>query len=437
MKICVIGTGYVGLVIGACFAANGSDVICADIDETKIENLKKGILPIYEPGLENIVIQNYEKKRLDFTTDIESAVKKSLICFVAVGTPPDEDGSADLTHVLSVAKSIGNSMNGYKIIVDKSTVPVGTADKVKECISKCTDQEFDVVSNPEFLKEGSAVSDFMKPERVVIGTDNVRVAEIMKELYAPFVRTGNPILIMDIKSAEITKYAANAMLATRISFMNEFSRLCEKVGANISHVRKGISTDSRIGPKFLFPGVGYGGSCFPKDVKAIIKTANNNNVDFHVLTSVETANEEQKHVLSQKVIDYFGEDLSKHTFAVWGLAFKPNTDDMREAPSTIIIEELLTHGASIKAYDPIALEEAERIFKSKNFKNISLMDSNYKCLKDVSALLIITEWNEFRRPDFEKIGNLMKNRLIFDGRNIFNKEMMKNEGFEYFSIGNA
>lgn len=437
MKICVIGTGYVGLVIGACFAENGNTVVCADIDTRKIEDLKNGIIPIFESGLLPIVTRNYNKKRLSFTTDISSAVKESLICFIAVGTPPDEDGSADLTYVLNVAKIIGENLNSYKIVVDKSTVPVGTAEKVRQKIIEFTDLEFDVVSNPEFLKEGSAVNDFMKPERVIIGTDNVRVAEIMKELYSPFVRTGNPILVMDIKSAEITKYAANAMLATRISFMNEFSALCEEVGASIDHVRKGISTDSRIGKKFLFPGVGYGGSCFPKDVKAIIRSASEKGIEFELLNSVENVNNRQKSVLSQKVIKRFGKDLSGLTFAVWGLSFKPNTDDMREAPATVIIQELTKRGAIIKAYDPVASKEAKRVFKNSNIRNCEILNDSYECLKDSSALLVVTEWNEFRRPDFERVGTLLKNRIIFDGRNIFGTEMMKKLDFEYYSIGNA
>jgi UDPglucose 6-dehydrogenase len=437
MKICVIGTGYVGLVIGACFAETGNSVVCADIDEKKIEGLKKGRLPIFEPGLQPLVERNTIKNRLCFTTDIPQAVKGSLICFIAVGTPPDEDGSADLTHVLKCAETIGKSMESYTIIVDKSTVPVGTADKVRQKIALHTDHEFDVVSNPEFLKEGSAVNDFMMPERIILGTDNVRVAEIMKELYSPFVRTGNPILVMDIKSAEITKYAANAMLAVRISFMNEFALLCEKVGANISHVRKGIASDSRIGQKFLFPGVGYGGSCFPKDVKAIIRTAGENGIDFEILGSVENVNKRQKHLLAQKVVSHFGNDLSNHVFALWGLAFKPNTDDMREAPSLVIIEELIKRGARINAYDPAAASEAQRVINAQNIKNCQILNDSYDCLKDASALLIATEWNEFRRPDFERMEMLMKERIIFDGRNIFGSEMMAKKNFTYFSIGNA
>ncbi|PKK90103.1 MAG: UDP-glucose 6-dehydrogenase [Candidatus Wallbacteria bacterium HGW-Wallbacteria-1] len=433
MKICVIGSGYVGLVVGACFAETGNDVVCVDKDSEKISMLENGKIPIYEPGLDTLVLTNVKEGRLKFSQDIDASIKRSLVNFIAVGTPSDEDGSADLSHVLAVAESIGKAMDGYKIIVDKSTVPVGTADKVRACVSSFTEHEFDVVSNPEFLKEGSAIDDFLKPERVVIGTDNVRVAEIMKELYSPFVRTGNPIIIMDIKSAEITKYAANAMLATRISFMNEFAKLCEKVGANISDVRRGIASDSRIGRQFLFPGVGYGGSCFPKDVKAIIRTSRTFDLPMEILESVESVNEKQKHHLANKVIERFGSDLTGLTFSVWGLAFKPKTDDMREAPAIVIINDLLEHGAKVKAFDPIAMEETRRRVGDK----IEYSSNNYACLKDSDALLVVTEWNEFRHPDFERMESLMKNKIIFDGRNIYGRELMHRKGFEYYSIGNA
>lgn len=431
MKVGVIGAGYVGLVAGTCFAETGNDVICIDVDEKKIEDLKKGIIPIYEPGLEEMVKRNFKDGRLQFSTDISYAVKESLILFIAVGTPESVDGSADLKYVLSVASDIGKSMNAFKIIVDKSTVPVGTADLVREEIKKHTHYEFDVVSNPEFLKEGAAIDDFMKPDRVVIGTDNVRTEEIMKELYSPFVRTGKPIIAMDIRSAEMTKYAANAMLATRITFMNEIANLCERVGANVEQIRKGIGSDSRIGNAFLFPGIGYGGSCFPKDVKAIFKTAKEYEYDFKILKAVDEANELQKKVLVEKIVKYFGDDLSGKTFGVWGLAFKPNTDDMREAPSIVIIEELLKKNAGFKVYDPESLDIAKGIFGDK----VSYFENNYEVLKDVNALLLLTEWTLFRRPDFDKMKTLMKEHIVFDGRNQYSPEEMKEKGFTYISIG--
>lgn len=433
MKICVIGSGYVGLVAGACFAETGNSVICVDKDPVKINGLKAGKIPIYEPGLEDLIIRNTREGRLTFTTDLPTAVKASLVNFIAVGTPSDEDGSADLTHVLDVATAIGQTMDSYKIIVDKSTVPVGTADRVRERVAQATDYEFDVVSNPEFLKEGSAIDDFLKPERVVIGTDNVRVAEIMKELYAPFVRTGNPIIVMDVKSAEMTKYAANAMLATRISFMNEFARLCERVGANISDVRRGIASDSRIGKQFLFPGVGYGGSCFPKDVKAIIRTAREYGMTMEILESVEEVNETQKRHLVNRVTQVFGEDLKGLTFAVWGLSFKPRTDDMREAPSLVIVRELLSRGAGVRVFDPIAMDEARRHLGS----SVEYATGSYDCLNSAHGLIVVTEWSEFRNPDFERMAELLKRKLIFDGRNLYGSDMMKRKGFEYYSIGNA
>ena len=439
MNVCVVGSGYVGLVAGACFADSGNDVICVDIDELKIENLKKGILPIYEPGLGELVKRNAREKRLSFTTDIKEAVEQSVVCFIAVGTPPGEDGSADLQYVLGVARDIGRNMNSYTVIVDKSTVPVGTADKVKEAVSeelekRGVDYGFHVVSNPEFLKEGAAIDDFMKPDRVVIGVDDGADAEgIMKELYEPFVRTDNPILVMDVKSAEMTKYAANAKLAVRISFMNEIANLCERVGADVSSVRKGVGSDSRIGHSFLFSGIGYGGSCFPKDVKALTKTAAENDYEFKILEAVEKVNELQKSILVDKMISYYGgeNNIKGKTFALWGLSFKPKTDDMREAPSIVMINKLLQMGARIVAHDPVAMEEAKHIFNdSIEYRNI-----NYDALKDVDALLVATEWNEFRRPNFDRIKSLMKEPVIFDGRNIYNPKEMKKMEFKYFSIG--
>lgn len=439
MDICVVGSGYVGLVAGACFADSGNDVTCVDIDEKKIDNLKKGIIPIYEPGLEELIKRNTEEKRLTFTTDIKAAVEKALVCFIAVGTPPGEDGSADLQYVLSVARDIGHNMNGYKVIVDKSTVPVGTADKVKEAVDgelkkRGVDYKFNVVSNPEFLKEGAAIDDFMKPDRVVIGVEDGADAEgIMKELYEPFVRTDNPIIVMDVRSAEMTKYAANAKLAVRISFMNEIANLCERVGADVTSVRKGIGSDSRIGHSFLFPGIGYGGSCFPKDVKALVKTASENDYDFKILEAVEKVNTIQKGVLVEKIINYFGgvDNVKGKTIAIWGLSFKPRTDDMREAPSIVIINRLIDSGARIVAHDPVAMDEARHIFNDR----IDYRDINYDALKDADALIIATEWNEFRRPNFDRMKSLMKKPVIFDGRNIYNPKEMKKLGFEYFSIG--
>ncbi len=431
MKICVIGTGYVGLVDGACFAETGNDVICVDVVKEKIDKLNNGIIPIFEPGLDLLVKKNREKGRLTFTTDVKTAVENSEICFISVGTPPGEDGSADLQYVLAAARSIGENMNGYKVIVDKSTVPVGTADKVAAEIKKVTSQEFDVVSNPEFLKEGAAINDFMKPERIVIGSETERAFAVMEELYAPFVRTGAPLIKMNTRSAEITKYAANAMLATKISFMNDMANLCELVGADIEMVRKGIGSDSRIGAKFLFPGIGYGGSCFPKDVKAIIKTAAENGYSLEVLKAVEKVNDQQKTVITKKIKKHFNNELAGKTFAVWGLSFKPQTDDMREAPSIVVINELLSAGAQVKAADPEAMKEAAKIFGDK----ITYHENNYEALNGADGLLILTEWNEFREPDFKKIKTLLKNPLIFDGRNIYNKKKLEEAGFTYYCIG--
>ncbi len=431
MKLCVIGTGYVGLVAGTCFAESGNDVICVDIDEAKIAALRKAVVPIYEPGLEELIRRNINEARLTFTTDLAAAVKTSEICFIAVGTPEGADGAADLTAVLAVAKSIGQAMDGYRIVVCKSTVPVGTADKVRAAIRAVTKHDFAVISNPEFLKEGAAVEDFMKPDRVVIGGDDEHALECMRTLYSPFVRTENPILAMDNRSAEMTKYAANAFLATRISFVNEIANLCERVGADVAEVRRGMGSDRRIGHHFLFPGVGYGGSCFPKDVQAIIRTAHENGLDFPLLNSVEEVNEKQKKLLVEKVVRRFGEDLKGRCFAIWGLAFKPRTDDMREAPAIVIIEELLRRGAKIEAHDPEALNEARKHFNDR----ISYHRLNYDALQDVDALLIVTDWNEFRRPDFSRMRSLMKAPVIFDGRNLYEGDVMRQHEFEYYPIG--
>jgi UDPglucose 6-dehydrogenase len=440
MKVTVIGSGYVGLVAGACFAESGNSVICVDIDEAKIEGLKQGVIPIYEPGLKEMVLRNSAEGRLSFTTDIEAAVKTSLINFIAVGTPPGEDGSADLQYVLGVARSIGRHMQGFKVIVDKSTVPVGTADKVRTAVqeelqNRNVSIEFDVVSNPEFLKEGAAIDDFMKPDRVVIGTDNVRTAEIMKELYEPFMRKNNRLIVMDIRSAEMTKYAANAMLATRISFMNQIANLCERMGADVAAVRDGIGSDSRIGYDFLFPGPGYGGSCFPKDVKALVKTAEECCYDFLLLKAVEEVNERQKELLSHKVIKALGDSssvpLAGKIVACWGLSFKPRTDDMREAPSLTIIENLLAAGAQVRAHDPEALKEARHYFGDR----IEYSHNQYEILKGADALVIITDWNEYRTPDFDRIQAELKRPLVIDGRNLYRPERMKNAGFEYIPLG--
>ena len=438
MKLVIIGTGYVGLVTGTCFAEMGNDVICVDNNEEKINMLNNGKLPIWEPGLEEMVKRNTEEGRLNFTSNIKGAVENSLMCFIAVGTPPGEDGSADLQYVLSVAKDIAKYMNGYKIIVDKSTVPVGTADLVKNEITKVLNErnvqyQFDVVSNPEFLKEGAAIEDFMKPDRVVVGTDSSKVRELMHDLYSPFCRSREKLIFMSVRSAEMTKYAANAMLATKISFMNEIANLCEKMGADVSEVRHGIGSDSRIGYHFIYPGVGYGGSCFPKDVKALIKMAENHSYESKILKAVEEVNEIQKHVLVYKVMKYFGNDLKNKTFAVWGLSFKPKTDDMREAPSIVIINGLVKAGAKIQAYDPVAMNEAKKIFGDND--RIKYFSGNYETLENADALILITEWNQFRYPDFHKIKTLLKKPVIFDGRNQYNPNELKELGFDYFSIG--
>jgi len=431
VKVCVIGTGYVGLVAGTCFAESGNDVVCVDIDEGKIARLREGQVPIYEPGLEELIKRNVAEKRLAFTTDLATAVRQSLICFIAVGTPPGEDGSADLHAVMRVAAEIAEAMDGYKVIVDKSTVPVGTAERVRQVIASRTTHPFDVVSNPEFLKEGAAVEDFMKPDRVVIGGSSDKPIDLMKELYGPFVRNENPIIVMSAASAEMTKYAGNAMLAARISLMNELANLCERVGADVSDVRRGIGSDKRIGQHFLFPGVGYGGSCFPKDVKAVIRTAAEQGLDFEMLKAVEAVNERQKRTLVTKVMQHFGEYLRGMKFAVWGLAFKPRTDDMREAPSVTVIEALLKAGAEVHAHDPEALAEAKRTFGDR----VHYHRVNYDTLAGADALLIMTEWNEFRRPDFERMRSLLKHPVIFDGRNLYEPAEMRQHGFTYYSVG--
>ncbi|HPC41768.1 MAG TPA: UDP-glucose/GDP-mannose dehydrogenase family protein [Spirochaetota bacterium] len=438
MKLAVIGTGYVGLVTGTCFADMGNDVWCIDIDEKKIEGLKNGVLPIYEPGLDELVKRNYDEGRLRFTTNLKEGIAESTYAFIAVGTPSDEDGSADLQHVLDVARQIGRCLEKYIVIVDKSTVPVGTAEKVRQAVREELDKQgkkdisFDVVSNPEFLKEGNAVEDFIKPDRVIIGADNARAADLMRDLYSTFVRKGDRVMTMDIPSAELTKYAANAMLATRISFMNELSHLCEASGADIESVRRGIGSDSRIGTAFLYAGIGYGGSCFPKDVKALIYTLKDFGFDAKILSAVEEVNKEQRRAFVSKVVKHMGENLSGKTFAVWGLAFKPQTDDMREAPAIDIITELRKRGASFKAYDPIAVDNARHIIGDEK---IEYVKNNYDTLKGADALLLLTEWHHFRKPDFDKIKSLMKAPVIFDGRNQYEPAKMKEMGFRYYSIG--
>jgi len=431
MNVAVIGTGYVGLVAGACLAESGHHVTCVDIDEEKVRKLWDGIIPIYEPGLEPLVKRNVEEERLFFTTDLDEAVKGAYVIFIAVGTPPDEDGSADLQHVLKVAQGIGQSMDGERVVITKSTVPVGTAAKVRAAIEAETDHPVHVCSNPEFLKEGAAVDDFMKPDRVVIGVDHPKAEEALRELYAPFLRTGNSLLVMDVPAAEITKYAANAMLATRISFMNAIAHLCEKTGANVDAVRAGVGSDSRIGSSFLFPGAGYGGSCFPKDVKALVRTMNELGAPAQILEAVEEVNDAQKHVLLNRIVARFGEDLSGKTFAVWGLAFKPNTDDMREAPSLVTIAGLLERGAKVVAHDPEAMEEAERILGD----SIEYREREYDVLAGADALVIHTEWLQYRRPNLEKVRDALKAPVVFDGRNLYDPAKMAELGFEYFSIG--
>jgi len=439
LKISVIGTGYVGLVTGTCFAEMGNEVWCVDVDEKKIENLKNGIIPIYEPGLELLVKENYKKNSLKFTTDIKGALQATDICFIAVGTPMGEDGSADLQYVLGVAKSIGEHLSQETIVVDKSTVPVGTADKVRAAISdelakRGVDIAFSVVSNPEFLKEGAAIEDFMKPDRVVIGADNENTMKKMRELYTPFTRNRDRFIEMDIRSAEMTKYAANAMLATKISFINEIAQICERVGADINKVRVGIGSDSRIGYSFIYPGCGYGGSCFPKDVKALEKTAIDAGYEPKILKAVEAVNKNQKLSLAQKAVKRFGEDMQGLIFCVWGLSFKPETDDMRDAPSITLIKELVKRGASIKAYDPKAVNEAAH-YLEEELPSMEFTGSKYDALKGADAMFLVTEWKEFRSPDFEEAAKLLKNKIIFDGRNQYNASKLQELGFEYYQIG--
>lgn len=431
MKVCVIGSGYVGLVAGACFADTGCTVRCADIDARKVEMLKQNVLPIYEPGLQEIVERNQDDGRLTFTTDVGAAIQDSEIVFIAVGTPPDEDGSADLSHVLAVAATIADNLNGYKVVVNKSTVPVGTADLVANTIASRTTGDFAVVSNPEFLKEGAAVNDFLKPDRIIIGTDDDRARKLMERLYAPYQRTSNRIYFMDVRSAEMTKYAANAMLATRISFMNQVARLCEEVGADVSMVRKGIGSDPRIGNKFLFPGVGFGGSCFPKDLRALVSIGEEYGQEMSILKAVVDVNRNQKMRLVERVVEHFGEDLSGRTFAIWGLAFKPGTDDMREAPSITIINALLERGAAVRGTDPVAMDTARVHFEDR----ITWVEDDYETLEGADALLVVTEWPEFRNPDFGRIAELLKAPVVFDGRNLYEPGTMQELGFVHYSIG--
>ncbi len=430
MKIAVIGTGYVGLVSGTCFAETGNFVTCVDIDQKKVEKLAKGQITIFEPGLEKLFHRNIKENRLKFTTNLAEGIEEAEVIFLALPTPPGEDGSADLRYILKVADDLGKIMKEYKVIVDKSTVPVGTSKKVHAAIAKHATVEFDVVSNPEFLREGVAVDDFMKPDRVVIGTDSERAIKVMGDLYAPFVRQGNPVIFMDEESAELTKYAANSFLAAKITFMNEIARLCELLGADVDLVRRGIGSDARIGKRFLFPGIGYGGSCFPKDVKALVKSAEGVNYDFKILKAVEEVNEEQKVYLMPKIKKYFG-DINGKTFAIWGLAFKPNTDDIREAPALYIIDDLLKNGCTVRTFDPEAMANVKEIYNDK----ISFCESQYDALQGADALIIATEWSEFRTPDFDRMTELMPSKVIFDGRNLFDLAKMQENGFHYTSIG--
>jgi UDPglucose 6-dehydrogenase len=431
MKITVVGTGYVGLVTGTCLAETGNHVCCVDIDQRKVEKLRNGVMPIYEPGLEKLFERNLKEDRLSFTTSLEEGVEHSEIIFLALPTPPGEDGSADLKYVLGVAENIGKILTDYKVIIDKSTVPVGTAEKVQAAIAKNFDGEFDVVSNPEFLREGVAVDDFMKPDRIVIGTTSERAQKLLTELYAPYVRQGNPIIFMDERSAELTKYAANAFLATKISFMNEIAQLCERLGADVDMVRRGIGSDDRIGKRFLFPGIGYGGSCFPKDVQALVYSANEVKYEFQILNAVTSVNEKQKLHLVNKIKRYYNNDLAGKHFAIWGLAFKPNTDDIREAPALEIINALVESGATVAAFDPEAINNVKAAIGDK----ITYAETQYDCLENADALIIATEWNEFRTPDFDKIISLLKDAVVFDGRNLFDVEQMEKKGFHYESIG--
>lgn len=436
MKITIVGTGYVGLVTGACFSEVGIDVTCVDIDEKKIENLNKGIIPIYEPGLEDMVERNVQKGRLHFSTKLSESLDGVSVVFGAVGTPPDEDGSADLKYVLQVAKDVAENMSDYVLMITKSTVPVGTAEKVRSAMSETllkrgSKLDFDVASNPEFLKEGAAVDDFLRPDRIVVGVDSEKAKKVVERLYKPFTMNGHPVIFMDIVSAEMTKYAANAMLATKISFINDIANLCEILGADVNMVRKGIGSDRRIGKYFIYPGTGYGGSCFPKDVKALIKTSDDFGYSLEVLKAVEDVNERQKHVLFKKAMKYFNDDIEGKTFAIWGLSFKPQTDDMREAPSLVIIEKLLEQGAKVKAYDPVAMDETKRILGDK----IEYVNDQYEALIDADALILVTEWPEFKFPNFTVMSKLLNNKVIFDGRNVYDVDELKAEGYTYYGIG--
>lgn len=431
MEISIIGTGYVGLVQGACFADSGNSVVCMDIEEKKIANLKRGIIPIYEPGLEEMVRRNAQERRLEFTTSLKAAVEHGDVIFLCLPTPQSEDGSADLTRVMSVAEQIATHAIGYKIIISKSTVPVGTVDKIRQVMRKRGKTEVDVVSSPEFLKEGSAIEDSLRPDRIVIGTKSRKAITILSDLYAPFMRTGNPIMVMDERSAEMTKYAANSFLATKISFMNELANLCERSGADVDLVRKGMGSDPRISQQFLFAGVGYGGSCFPKDVKALIKTAQEHEYEFKILRAVDEVNEKQKRLIVKKMMKHFNNQLHQKVIALWGLSFKPQTDDIREAPALVIISSLLEAGARVRAHDPIAIPKVRALFDGR----VEFYDNNYEALKGADALALITEWNEFRRPDFERMKSLMKKPVIFDGRNIYDPKLMREKGFVYFGIG--
>ena len=438
MKISIVGTGYVGLVTGTCFADTGVNVTCVDIDEKKINNLKKGIVPIYEPGLETMIKNNVEKGRLHFSTSLKESLDQAEVIFIAVGTPPGEDGSADLSYVLAVASEIGRHMTQSIVVVTKSTVPIGTSEKVRAAVKAELDKlnadiPFYVASNPEFLKEGNAIDDFLKPDRIVVGTDSEDAEKVIRRLYKPFLLNNHPILFMDIPSAELTKYAANSMLATKISFMNDIANLCELVGADVNMVRKGIGSDSRIGNKFIYPGIGYGGSCFPKDVKAIIRTANSYNYPLRLLEAVENVNEDQKKIMAAKVKNYFNNDIKGKTIALWGLSFKPNTDDMREAPSKVIIKELVEAGAKIKAYDPVAMDEAKKEVED----SITYGQDPYDVLIDADALLLLTEWPEFRIPNYKVMSKLMNHKVVFDGRNIYDMNEMNENGFDYFGIGRS
>lgn len=433
MKIAVIGTGYVGLVTGTCFAETGNDVTCIDIDQTKVDKLNGGEITIYEPGLEKLFLRNVKEGRLNFTSNLKMGIEGAKILFLALPTPPGEDGSADLKYILGVADQLGKILNDYVVVVDKSTVPVGTAEKVHEAISKYAKVEFDVVSNPEFLREGVAVEDFMKPDRVVIGTESERAKKLMNELYAPFVRSGNPLIFMDVRSAELTKYAANSFLATKISFMNEIAQLCERLGADVDMVRLGIGSDARIGKRFLFPGIGYGGSCFPKDVQALVKSANEVDYEFRILNAVMDVNEAQKLSLVPKIKSYYKGDLKGKHFALWGLAFKPNTDDIREAPALYLINALIKEGATVSVFDPEAMKNVRQSIGDA----VTYHETQYQALSGADALIIATEWNEFRMPDFSKITSSLKQKVIFDGRNLFDLSMMKELGYHYESIGRA